>query len=414
MNLSRRQAVAIKRSRHWVNLWYGSVRSGKTHASLFVLDRFMWERSQQPVQSGTVLIVGLSTNTVWRNIFQPLLTHQDYQHAAPHIRYRQNAPSGTMYGVPFSVVGANDERSWLSIQGMTVAFCLGDEVTSWPESFWNMLLTRLSLPDSWFLGTCNPGTANHYLKKVIDGGDPDFHTEVMLLEENPTLSRKYIDRLKRTYTGLFYRRMILAEWVAAEGAVFQGWDEKFMVAPSPSNATVLAVGVDYGTTHPSAGYALGVDPQGGLYIVAEWSPNTTPGASTTQALTDAQLGDSLEEWLAALPNPPRFLYVDPAAKSLRQELHTRGLINHRADNAVVPGIRTVDSLLTGGQLKIDPSCKQLINELPEYRWDAKATERGQDKPVKEKDDHVDALRYTVFSSRHLWRRLVRDPLNLTA
>ena len=35
----------------------------------------------------------------------------------------------------------------------------------------------------------------------------------------------------------------------------------------------------------------------------------------------------------------------------------------------------------------------LAGELAGYRWDTRASERGEDKPVKEDDHSVDALRY---------------------
>ena len=73
---------------------------------------------------------------------------------------------------------------------------------------------------------------------------------------------------------------------------------------------------------------------------------------------------------------------------------------------MVDGIRQVDSLLTSGALTIARDCKRLIEEIPGYRWDASAAERGKDAPVKELDDHCDAMRYAVYSSRHLWGRHV--------
>lgn len=44
---------------------------------------------------------------------------------------------------------------------------------------------------------------------------------------------------------------------------------------------------------------------------------------------------------------------------------------------------------------IHPRCRHLIDELPRYRWDPKATARG--KPVKADDDAADAFRYLLYS-----------------
>lgn len=406
MGLSARQKLALNQSTAKFNLWYGSVRSSKTYAQRWDFISRMADDS--PVE-GDRIVVGYSTNTLWRNFFQPIFQMDSYRAVAPHLHYSKNAPFGSLFGKPFTVVGASNESSAASIQGMTVQDCWWDEAELSPESFFDMLNTRLSLDRSRVLATCNPGTSAHYLKRrVVDHADAErYHVEKFLLRENPALSRQVVADLESTFTGLFYRRMILGEWVAAEGAVYQSWDEETMVEKSSQVEEILSVGVDIGTTHPSAGYALGIDSDGVLRIVSEWSPNIVEGMSGTLPLSDHQLADSFEAWLEELPQRPRYMYVDPAAKSFRQELKVRGIRTYQAANSVVSGIRTVDSLLTGGQLKIDSSCIQLIKEIPEYRWDPSASARGEDKPIKEKDDHCDAFRYAVFSCKHLWVRRVR-------
>ncbi|PRQ11727.1 PBSX family phage terminase large subunit [Corynebacterium sp. 13CS0277] len=405
MPLSARQKQALARSTAPVNLWYGSVRASKTHASLW----WLLARIAGHEGDGAVIIVGFSRDTIWRNLFVPLLSHDDFAVVAPHIKYKQGAPTARILGVEVSVIGASDERSWQRIQGMTVATCLGDEAVTWPQSFWDMLLTRLSLPESSLLATCNPGTGSHYLKTtVVDRAtDPDIHVERFLLHDNPWLPRSYVERLERTFTGLFYRRMILAEWVAAEGAVYECWDPEQMLVPDaqvPELEQILAVGIDYGTNHPTAGYALAVGVDGRLWVVAEWSPNLETGAH--RRLTDAQLADDLQRWLRGLPAPPRFIYCDPAAASFREELRARHIVTHKADNRVLDGIRTVDSLLVNRQLVVSDVCEHLPGELSSYRWDAKKAARGVDAPIKENDDHVDALRYAVASCRHVWRKFI--------
>lgn len=400
MALSRRQKLALTRSTAPINIWYGSIRSSKTFAQ--VTDFIARMSASQG--EGVNIVIGFSTNTVWRNIFQPIFNRPEFEAIAPHLNYRRNAPEGTLFGKPFAVVGANNESSWLAIQGLTIENAWGDEAVGWPESFWEMLVSRLSLPSSRLLVTCNPGTSSHYLKKLMDSDDPDVHVEKFLLEQNPTLGVNYVNRLKRMYSGLFYRRMILAEWVAAEGAVYQGWDPSQMVAPHTLEY-VTAIGIDYGTNHPTAAYAIGVGKSGHLEVGYEWSPNTERGSH--RRLTDRQLADSLEIWLETLPSPPQFIYCDPAAASFREELKQRGIATTRADNSVLDGIRQVDSLFNAGQLTVDPSCKKLQEEIASYRWDPKATDKGNDAPIKEKDDHVDALRYAVRSSRHLWGRAIR-------
>ena len=44
-------------------------------------------------------------------------------------------------------------------------------------------------------------------------------------------------------------------------------------------------------------------------------------------------------------------------------------------------------------------CPNLERELASYSWDAKAVERGEDRPMKVADHSVDALRYYCHSRK---------------
>lgn len=411
MALAPRQALAIKRSTATINLWFGSVRSGKTHASLW---KFL-ERCANHTGAGQIVVIGVNLNTVWSNIFQLLLSHQDFAAVRPFVQYRNGAGFGKIFGHEFRVVGANDETSWLKIQGMTIETCLGDEVVAWPKSFWEMLESRLSLDNSWFLGTCNPGTSNHYLvEKVLDParkGNPDYHIEKMLLRHNPFVPMKVKSRFEKSYTGVFRRRMILGEWVAAEGAVYEDWDPDRMVVKArdiPEISRVLAMGVDYGTRNPTVGEVLAVGVDNRLYLTEEWRPKKHQAR-----LTDKMLVDDLKRWrdqkLEAGHELPRYTYVDPAAASFKEEMRVQRITPHDADNDVTNGISVVASELSSGNLLISESCKLLLEEIPGYRWDEKAALRtGKESPIKENDHACDGMRYAIFSSRHIWRRLVKQ------
>lgn len=405
--LSVGQLEAIRKSTCSLNVWYGAVSSGKTLGWLLM----MLGEIKNAGQNGSIVIMGKTMDSIYQNVFEPLFTNPLFKTAAPHIFYRRRQPIAKIFGREVTVIGVNDIGAEGRIRGGTYQLVFYDELTLCPEPVWDMIWSRMRATGNprppRIFATTNPATTNHYLKKnFLDRSEEtDTYSRLFTMEDNPGLSAEYRARMEASYTGLFYRRMIEGEWVAAEGAVYQTWDPMVMVVPPPDNLReVLAVGVDYGTNHPTAGYALGVTSDNKLVVFAEWSPNYVGGSH--RRLTDSQLADSFENWLATLPAQPRFIYCDPAAASFREELHHRGVRTAKAANPVVDGIRVVDSLLTGGRLKIGDNCVQLINEIPGYRWDSTAAERGRDAPIKEKDDHVDALRYTVYSSRHVWQKYV--------
>lgn len=415
--LSRMQLRSVVQSRSRVNILTGAIRSGKTIASLL---RWLIYVADAPV-GGELIMVGRTRESLARNVFSALQDPSLFGPFAKMCSYTAGAAFGWILGRKIWVFGASDSRAEAILRGMTVAGAYGDEMTLWSEDLWKTLLGRMSVPGAMFFGTTNPDNPGHWLKASDRGVDHaaelgwrHFHFQLednqWLLDNNPT----YVAQIKREYTGLYYRRFILGDWVQAEGAVYDMWDVGRHVIPHdqiPALDRVLSVGIDFGTTNPTRGYevGLGVNPATGLdtlYVVAEWAP---PKA------TDAGLSLSFRTWRDNLDpeswRRPEWVHVDPAAASFKLQLFQDGVHNvANGHNAVVPGIRTIASLLATDRLQVSDRCAKLIKYLPGYSWDPKATVKGVDQVLKVDDHEVDALRYGVHSTRVLWR----DRIPLTA
>ena len=64
------------------------------------------------------------------------------------------------------VIGAKDEGSERYIRGLTVGVALCDEVSLMPQSFFQMLLSRMSPEGARLYGTTNPDSPYHWLEKL--------------------------------------------------------------------------------------------------------------------------------------------------------------------------------------------------------------------------------------------------------
>lgn len=416
VRLSPKQLCSLREADGQVNMWHGSVRSGKTIASII---RWLVFVENAPAL-GELVMVGRTRDTVWRNVILPM---QDPavvgERYASAVAGNFGAASIRIFGRRVHVLGASDSSSELAIRGMTVAGAYVDEVTTLVELFFSQLLTRMSVSGAKLFGTTNPDNPQHWLrKKFIDRiENPQTAEDYYLartwrlwhfyLDDNLSLTDEYKDGLRAQFpSGLFHRRYILGEWVQAEGAVYDMWDERrHVIDPGelPPIERVLTLGIDYGTTNQTAGLLLGLA-RGTLYIVDEWAPKIEAGRS----LTDAEQSIDLRRWLPSRPvdswREPEWLHVDPSAASFRLQLFNDGITNVLpAWNTVLDGIRRVQSLLAMDRLKVSSACVNLIREIPGYVWDEKAAKRGDDVPMKLNDHFADGLRYAVHSTSPVWR-----------
>lgn len=420
LRLSEKQERSIAHSQARLNLWTGSIRSGKTVASLL---RWLTYVATAP-WGGDLVVTGKTFDTVSRNVFNPLADPAVTGKYAALVKYTRGAPTATVLGRKVEVITANDARAEGRLRGMTCAGAYVDEITLLPEAFWDQLLGRMSVPGAKLFGTTNPDNPTHWLRKkfLLRARHLGMRHWHFTLDDNPGLDPAYVAAIKREYVGLWYKRFVLGEWCLAEGAVFDMFDDARHVvsdAQMPGISRWVGTGVDYGTTNPFHALVLGLGSDGRLYLTREWRHDSK---LARRSMTDAEYSEALRGWLGRVPVPgtgtvgvaPQYTVVDPSAASFRIQLHRDGLPSMLADNAVVDGIRTMSSLFALGLLRVHESCKHLLEEIPGYAWDDKAAERGLDEPVKVDDHGIDAGRYVIHTTRALWQPLLKTALTLAA
>ncbi len=112
--------------------------------------------------------------------------------------------------------------------------------------------------------------------------------------------------------------------------------------------------------------------------------------------TDTEYAEDLSKFIQ--DKPIRAIYVDPSAASFKLECSRHGIQNlYDAENEVVDGIRLTAKLFNNGSLKICRNCDALIKEMQSYVWDPKCSITGIDKPLKENDHSLDAMRYALVT-----------------
>lgn len=396
--MSEAQLTSLVESTARINIWHGSVRSSKTIMSII-----RWIEYVKTAPPGKLLMVGKTERTLKRNILdviEDIVGKKNYH-------FSSGKGEVKIFGRTIEIVGANDERSENKIRGMTLAGAYGDEITLWPESFFKMLMTRLSVKGAKFFGTTNPDSPYHWLKTdYIDREEElNVNTFHFTLHDNPALDPEYVKSLEAEYSGLWYKRFIQGLWVLAEGVVYDMFDnEKHVISADQLPVNVMEfdryyVPIDYGTANPTVFLLIGERTKNTgereAYVLKEYYYD---GRKHQRQKTNAEYANDLVEFIGNIPITS--IFVDPSAKSfiteLRQDDRITASVNE-ADNDVVEGIRVVSRNLKNDVLYVLDTCTNLIREFNSYMWDPKAQKQGEDKPIKENDHALDALRYYVYT-----------------
>lgn len=413
--MSRAQLLSVADcTKAKIALWSGAVRSGKTFISLFA---FLFAVLRAP-KTGVIIIVGRTLDTINGNIFSLLTNPEIFGALTKYIKYTPGAKTAVILGRVVHLYGANDASSETKIRGLTVSLAYVDEATIIPEAFWDMLVTRLSVDGARLLATTNPGSKNHWLRKswILKAREKSLVHFAFTMDDNPSLSERFKDEMKASYTGVFYQRFIRGEWTNAAGAVYAMWNEdRHLVkhADLPPIARTLAVGIDYGTTNTTVALLLGItdEQQPRLVLIDEWHYSSAEHHGET--LPDVELSRRFRGWLNGRHGPeghyvphPEFVFLDPSAASMRAQLHADSVTSWAADNTVLDGIADVANLLAQGKLIVSDRCETFLAEVTEYEWDEKASDEGRDEVVKKDDHAMDAARYAIRSTIGQWEPII--------
>lgn len=331
----------------------------------------------------------------------------------------------------FYIFGGKDERSQDLIQGITLAGVFFDEVALMPESFVNQATGRCSVEGSKFWFNCNPDGPYHWFKinwidksvgylgkerteeirkkAAKEGKDPGLKEIVYLhftMDDNLSLAEEIKNRYRSLYQGVFFKRYILGLWAAAEGIIYDMFDTDKHVRNINNFFQLLIngsryVSCDYGTQNATVFLLWNKGVDGKWYCIREYYYS---GRDKGKQKTDAEYADDLKKWLDE--TKIKAIIVDPSAASFIAELRKRGYKVIKAKNDVLDGIRLVAMLLNLEKIVFSSSCKETIKEFAFYIWDEKVAEKtGEDKPVKQHDHAMDAVRY--FCSTILGNRLAK-------
>lgn len=271
---------------------------------------------------------------------------------------------------PETLRGPNLEWAWI------------DEAALVSDMAWRIVKGRIRAgdkPQAWL--TTTPKGRNWIWQEWVS--EPDQHHTLYRTrtQENRYLPDDFAEGLG--YSGRFAEQELGGEFVAFEGLVYPMFDRGRRVRTVDTTDWQTVMGVDIGTRNPTA--IITIRNSGDrVHIEREAYRRGMSSDEITDALT-AEVERA----------EPETVYVDPSANDYILSWQRKGLPAQKANNDVQFGIGEVTAALEHG-LTIDPSCHNVIAEFESYRY-PDGGRVDTDKPVKDNDHAMDALRYAVAS-----------------
>jgi PBSX family phage terminase large subunit len=285
-------------------------------------------------------------------------------------------------------------RGWESIEtlrGQKFDFIVIDEIASM-RNFWinweEVIRPTLTDRKGHVLFISTPKGFNHfydlYNKSLKDDDYQSFH---FTSYDNPHLPVEELDKAKFEMLPERFSQEYMADFKKAEGLVYKEFNREqhlYTDRKEELNVTEYIAGIDFGFSNPAAIIHIKKGHDNNYWVTEEWYKRQ-------------QSEDAIAEYAAAC----RFnkVYPDPENASAIALLRAKG-VNVRDvlknKDSIQSGVNTVRELFLNNRLKIHSSCISLIEELETYSYPEKREGHNEEeKPIKENDHAMDALRYAL-------------------
>jgi PBSX family phage terminase large subunit len=388
------QGEFIKYSTEGLNLARGSIGSGKTTALVI---RFIGFLINEALPGKDILITARTKDLIEKNLFGPMREVAEENGMLAAFDFRTN-PYRMKFGpkkIECFCAGANDDRAEERIRGMNVQCWLGNEVTLYPENFYNQCISRLRVGKKLGLLDCNPDSTVHYIyrKWVLPGRVQEFKFNIV---DNPYVDQEYRDRVAAQYTGIYYRRFIEGEWGGAEEKMvvpeyFSCRDDIYQDWPMPAEyIPVMAMDVGWRDfTFLLFGYydfkndMIVIDDE----VVIKYKMNTD---------LLVQMIKEKEQDLWGRESSLRFTDIDLRLIEDLGTMYNMALIPVRKDKEKTIAVNYLRVLVANKKLRINKRCVELDKHLLGAFWNDRFTTYERSEECGHFDG-VDALIYFVRS-----------------
>ena len=249
------------------------------------------------------------------------------------------------------------------------------------------------------------------------------------IDDNTTLSPEFVESLKKEYSGIYYDRFILGNFVRAEGLVFpQFANETYKYLIEPQSAVIkvaespdykIVIGVDFGGNKSKTCFvatALSCDYKY-IYVLKDHMVHSDYGFNTENISHDINQDDlnytidtnkicvdlyKFVEKIVKEYGSVDYIFCDSASPTMINSVRAYFRDNGKRYSHILPVTKNpvqdrpkaIDKMLNTDRLKVSSDCEILINALKDLVWDKHRENVPEDLNVHNVNDIYDAFCYS--------------------
>lgn len=381
----------------------GCYGCGKTYSIEVALGLLCLALYKKGVKGLDIVLLGKTQQTVKKNQCNVLSTC-----FGDNFRYDSGRTDGKvkdamMFGQYIHIIGLNDKSSESKFRGISNIFCIvHDEAIFCTKEQFNAVQSRLraefkpevqqvfdelGLVVPFYIASTNPDSPNHFLKKLIDEGFFDKSVVWTMGDAKWHGSKEYYDNLKALYKEgtLDYKRYLLSQWVAAEGAIFTYFianHDKFIINKLEKRVGFAIAGIDFGGNKSGTSIVITgfyENKQDGLVVLHSNKLLRNKGEIDPEVMYD-WLIEQITVYKSKYKDIPLLnIYCDNAEQYLeagvRNTIRKKGwhiVVGDAKKIAIMDRVKFVQRIIALGCFDIIADCKTLINSLDELVYDDKS------------------------------------------
>jgi hypothetical protein len=260
-----------------------------------------------------------------------------------------------------------------------------DEAARVPDDLYRAVRPMLAVSGGRLICLSTPYGKRGFFYQAWARGGPEWARIEVPAQRVPRITADFLEQERRALGESWFRQEYECSFGSVAGLVYPDFAKQVTGGRREQVAAARAYGkklggIDFGFRNPFAAVWGHLDFDDVLWLTGEHYQRERPLSSHAQHLPRDFL------WLA-----------DPEGAGEISELRGAGFKVRKAKNQVQLGLQAVRARLETGRLRVvDGCCPNLLAEAELYRYDTD-DDKCSEKPLKEHDHALDALRYLVLA-----------------